>query len=400
MASSPRPYKKTDPPSIPGSDKLYLDGELGRIAAQSKTVVAELASLWAAIPVLANPTGLIGMAAVNGALTTVPRSDSRHAIDPAIAPDWTGRHRWLTTTGSLPFVTIDPSGSTVYAVNIQPKFNQKGLHVAQTLSSPSDPWNGALFEVNDGSGVQSFGQLTVNSFLTAGWGGQKSAMNVGMYIDGDGDGGSGIHDVIARGVSLVARHAQTTAFPNIGLFGDNIYMDVTAAATGVEASVGAEIDMAVSTSAPIQARVGWNIVSAPSSDGTGSQGTIRDAAYHIGCVAVGSCAWKTGLSASGYNGIFPFDSNSTFIEAEAGTIGWGINFSAATFTNFAIKTPGFSVDPSGNIAIGASSTIDWNATGNTSATAVAGAATLPANPVGFLRIKIGGTTYKLPYYAN
>jgi hypothetical protein len=35
----------------------------------------------------------------------------------------------------------------------------------------------------------------------------------------------------------------------------------------------------------------------------------------------------------------------------------------------------------------------------TAASATAGAATLPANPVGFLEINIGGTVYKLPYYA-
>lgn len=38
-----------------------------------------------------------------------------------------------------------------------------------------------------------------------------------------------------------------------------------------------------------------------------------------------------------------------------------------------------------------------NTTG-TSATATAGAATLPANPVGFLAISIAGASFKVPYY--
>lgn len=38
------------------------------------------------------------------------------------------------------------------------------------------------------------------------------------------------------------------------------------------------------------------------------------------------------------------------------------------------------------------------ATAQTSGTATAGAATLPANPVGFLIINIGGTAFKVPYY--
>lgn len=37
---------------------------------------------------------------------------------------------------------------------------------------------------------------------------------------------------------------------------------------------------------------------------------------------------------------------------------------------------------------------------NTAATAVGGAATLPQNPVGFVKIMLNGTTYKLPYYSN
>lgn len=36
--------------------------------------------------------------------------------------------------------------------------------------------------------------------------------------------------------------------------------------------------------------------------------------------------------------------------------------------------------------------------GGTSATATGGAATLPANPVGFLTVTIGGVAYKVPYY--
>lgn len=31
MSELPRPYKRSDPPSLPGSDRVYLDGELRRI---------------------------------------------------------------------------------------------------------------------------------------------------------------------------------------------------------------------------------------------------------------------------------------------------------------------------------------------------------------------------------
>jgi fibronectin-binding autotransporter adhesin len=39
-----------------------------------------------------------------------------------------------------------------------------------------------------------------------------------------------------------------------------------------------------------------------------------------------------------------------------------------------------------------------NYAGGTSGTATAGAATLPANPVGFINVEVGGTAFKVPYY--
>lgn len=55
----------------------------------------------------ANPSGLIGMTAVNGVAGTADRSDSTHAIDPAIAPSWTGVHTWTGTTA--PQIIVAPA---------------------------------------------------------------------------------------------------------------------------------------------------------------------------------------------------------------------------------------------------------------------------------------------------
>lgn len=64
----------------------------------------------------ANPTGLIGMAAVNGVATTALRSDARHAIDPAIWPDWTGIHT---------FSAVFPYGPAGYPTDAL-QFSNKG----------------------------------------------------------------------------------------------------------------------------------------------------------------------------------------------------------------------------------------------------------------------------------
>jgi hypothetical protein len=54
----------------------------------------DLAGTLQADVIFANPSGLIGLAAVNGSAGTPLRSDARHAIDQGIAPTWTANHRW------------------------------------------------------------------------------------------------------------------------------------------------------------------------------------------------------------------------------------------------------------------------------------------------------------------
>lgn len=58
--------------------------------------------------ICANPSGLIGMAAVNGVAATPLRSDGRHAIDSAIAPTWTGKHSF--TTGGVDVASTSTPG--------------------------------------------------------------------------------------------------------------------------------------------------------------------------------------------------------------------------------------------------------------------------------------------------
>lgn len=67
---------------------------------------------WAApaYPTAANPSGLIGLAAVNGVATTFTRSDATHAIDQSIAPTWTGSHTF-TQLLSTKAITIGAPAS-------------------------------------------------------------------------------------------------------------------------------------------------------------------------------------------------------------------------------------------------------------------------------------------------
>ncbi|MGE4399410.1 MAG: hypothetical protein AB7D29_07805 [Campylobacterales bacterium] len=44
--------------------------------------------------------------------------------------------------------------------------------------------------------------------------------------------------------------------------------------------------------------------------------------------------------------------------------------------------------------------LNWTGTSVTSLSATAGSATLPVNPVGFISVKLGGVSVKIPYYAE
>lgn len=75
----------------------YVQDLIGAFLVDSSSIdfnYSDVGNTLTATTINANPSGLIGMAAVNGTAPTPLRSDGRHAIDPAIAPEWTGTHGW------------------------------------------------------------------------------------------------------------------------------------------------------------------------------------------------------------------------------------------------------------------------------------------------------------------
>ncbi len=75
----------------------YVQDLVGAMATDSTSIdftYNDGAGTLTAAVITANPSGLIGMSAVNGTAATPLRSDGLHAIDPAIAPEWTASHGW------------------------------------------------------------------------------------------------------------------------------------------------------------------------------------------------------------------------------------------------------------------------------------------------------------------
>lgn len=83
-----------------GSVSLTLNGHTLTLTGNASVTGANTGDQ--AIPAAANPSGLIGMSAVNGVASTFERSDSRHAIDPAIVPTWTGVHTFSPSASASP----------------------------------------------------------------------------------------------------------------------------------------------------------------------------------------------------------------------------------------------------------------------------------------------------------
>lgn len=80
------------------------------------TVNAAIAAVIASIPAAANPTGTIGVAAVNGSATTFMRSDAAPAFDMTIARNWTaGVHTFTVQDVHNAGVSLGTSGSLTRA---------------------------------------------------------------------------------------------------------------------------------------------------------------------------------------------------------------------------------------------------------------------------------------------
>lgn len=139
----------------------------------------------------ANPTGTIGLTAVNGVATTAPRSDSAPALSQAISPTWTGTHlfrgglsRGGTTsqitagvTGTIPIVGLTNSGAGTDQKSVELVMpNNNGDFTIQNVNQAGNTTSPILSEVR-GTGVAvgsiTLGNNTDNPIVTIG-GGQMS----------------------------------------------------------------------------------------------------------------------------------------------------------------------------------------------------------------------------------
>ena len=96
-----------------------------------------VAPAWAAVSGLgANPTGAIGLVAVNGVASTFIRSDGAPALSQAIAPTWTGVHAWTrSTTGQTLTGTNSNAAANTWSEWVSTNSSGHGLHLTHTSAA-------------------------------------------------------------------------------------------------------------------------------------------------------------------------------------------------------------------------------------------------------------------------
>ncbi len=130
---------------------------------------------------VANPTGTIGLAAVNGSLATAMRSDGTPALSQAITPTWTGIHTFSNATNSALF-----TGGNVGIGSLTPG---KALDVIGTVRA---------------TGFTTIGAITATGNIT---GGNLSGTNTGDQTTVSGNAGT---------VTVADAGGDTTTWPLVG----------------------------------------------------------------------------------------------------------------------------------------------------------------------------------------
>jgi hypothetical protein len=112
----------------------------------------------------ANPTGTIGLTAVNGSATTLLRSDGAPALSQAIAPTWTGLHLFTGYTGSSPSI----AASGVFLGNLSSA--SSGTYPTDVFVAHGSTTNNRVWRsyVDETAGTAAVWQCMNDAFSTPG----------------------------------------------------------------------------------------------------------------------------------------------------------------------------------------------------------------------------------------
>lgn len=176
-------------------------------------------------------------------------------------------------------------------------------------------------------------------------------------------------------IASVPDNGVLPASPEGAVFGMNPVARLNGGATGFLNLSGIECNVEAAAGSSVYYKSGLQVVSTPLDV---TQGTTYDAALSLSNM-VGSTGWNHGLMFSAANGVAPITASGTLIGTVGShTVDFGLDISSYTCTTAAIRTAGFSVDPTGSITSSGSNAaielgnklaantpfIDFNSSGN------------------------------------
>lgn len=290
---------------------------------------------------LANPTGTIGLSAVNGVATTAMRSDAAPALSQAITPTWSNTHTFGNGTLAAQFngptaITTTGSGIPALAIGMTPTGSPTvvgSFYPYNSITIPSDNVNAANKLLTGLLIDQRFG----GSLMQGG----RAALYVQLTHNSVTSGSNPNHDAVAFTPSVQVSADDPGGY---GYFTMNPVLSIGAGLTHVQGAIGMEMDIGVLS--PTVTRIGINIVDTGVSS---VQGTTWDAMIMLSKFTTAT-GFKYGMHFANYNGAQPISATGTLIGTSGpGTVANGADFSGYTFTTAAFKSAGFAVDGSGNV---------------------------------------------------
>ncbi len=319
---------------------------------------------------VANPTGTIGLTAVNGSASSAIRSDGAPALSQTIVPTWSGLHTFsagLTSTNIGNATTLTKSGSSV-------ALGQFGI--LQQITSGGSPTGGAdnayvnLFKITDNqdtSGASDPGRsggMSINYVIGTSSKRGKEAFATTLTAAGpNGDAGVSSRNYVGI-TSYVTPVAMGGTGPSdlegIWYGGNTNITNGPAASNNYTASIiGWEHD--IGNRDPTTGNVIGELISFTAAY------TERAVKQNMGLIIASAATQASGeagldcaVCIGNYSGYWPMDANgsvfSDWKNADLAGIGQNTStvanlfyFPALTITGYAISTPGFTVDGSGNL---------------------------------------------------
>jgi hypothetical protein len=150
-------------------------------------------------------------------------------------------------------------------------------------------------------------------------------------------------------LSMVASSDNGTAqSPQGAFFAMNPSAIALAGTSNILELTGGELNISARSGSSVWYKAGFSIASYPDD---AVQGSAFDAALMISGQSGSPVGWRNGVQFSASNGSQPMNTNGTLISTNgASSVTNGIDISSYSYSGAAIRTPGFTVDGSGNVS--------------------------------------------------